>query len=417
MIIIQIIILLALIFVAFVTLKNEQTAKLNWSIFYSTLYVATILPLVNYGCVNFGFWVYKNTSLDFQMPFDLYFLWVVLWGIVPMYFAKGKHILFISLFIFWIDLLFMPQLTHLNLLTLNKNWLLGELLTIALVFIPAYIWGTLSYQNKFPKIRSFFQVLIMGSIFMLGLPLMLFGFRLMKDFSFSWSPIEFQILLIIIFPALIAVYDLSTKGKGTPFPYDPTKKLVQTGVYAYIKNPIQWSFTLMFIPLAIHFQSYILLIGMLSSIAYAFGISDFQEYDDMEQRFGEKWLKYKKNVPKWRFLWIPKEIPIGTIYFNKDCNNCNQFREWFLKYKAINLDIKTSKEAKTNLLAATYIDHNGNEYKSVKAIAHSFEHINLAYASLGWFMRFPIISHLLQLIVDAMDYGEMDSCENYTRKE
>ena len=49
----------------------------------------------------------------------------------------------------------------------------------------------------------------------------------------------------------------------------------------------------------------------------------------------------------------------------------------------------------------TYVDDNYNQCRSVLAISYALGHINLLYASLGWFMRFPGVCFLLQLIVDA----------------
>ena len=53
------------------------------------------------------------------------------------------------------------------------------------------------------------------------------------------------------------------------------------------------------------------------------------------------------------------------------------------------------------MLQVTYIDYNSNSHTSVKAIAYALGHINLTYASLGWFMRFPGVCILLQCIIDA----------------
>ena len=215
---------------------------------------------------------------------------------------------------------------------------------------------------------------------------------------------------MIAFPALVAVLDLIEKGKGTPFPYDKTQNLVTSGVYAYIKNPIQWSFTILFIPLAIYHESYLLLLGSVISLAYTIGVSNPQEYEDMKGRFAINWNNYKKSVPSWYFQWNPKQISLGTIYFKKDCNQCEEIKKWFENKKTINLKIDFSENYKgEELLQVTYKNHLGQEYKSVKAIAYALEHINLGYASLGWFMRFPIISYIIQSIIDALGFSEEKS--------
>jgi protein-S-isoprenylcysteine O-methyltransferase Ste14 len=255
------------------------------------------------------------------------------------------------------------------------------------------------------------QIAFMACLFMVILPAILADYDLIPDLNIYWSPYLFQFGFIVVFPSLIAVQNLVMKGKGTPFPYDPTTVLVRSGVYAYCRNPIQWSFTLMFIPMSLYFQSVWFLVGSLVSVAYTVGVSDYQEYPDLEFRFGKIWSSYIKAVPKWRFLWIPKQFPQGNIYFQKNCNQCEQVRAWFLKSKTNNLAINYSSEYQGNsILQVTYVDYLGNEFKSIEAIASALEHINLAWASLGWFMKLPLISQVLQAIINSMDF-EDNSCD------
>lgn len=400
--------LVSFIFLGIIFLIKKQNSKLNWAIFYAVLYVTVALPIVNYGCVKFGYWSFIKTN-NINLPFDLYYLWVLIWAIIPVYFFKGKYIILITLSLFWLDFVLMPQLAKVGIITLNKNWLLGELLLIIFVLIPSYFWAYCSFNNKHIGLRATFQVTVMTLIFLIALPFIMANFGLINSFQVYYSPLIAQLLIIIVLPSLIAVNDLVKKGKGTPFPFDPTKNLVRTGVYAYIRNPIQWSFTFMFIPLAVYFQSYYLLIGVFISFIYTIGVSNPQEFDDMEVRFKYKWKNYKLIVPNWTFLWTPKNIPQGTIYFDYNCNQCSKVQKWFLNSKAINLVIKDAKDfPKNSILQATYIDENGIEFKSISAIACSLEHINLAYASLGWFIRLPIINFLLQSIIDSMEFEKKE---------
>ncbi len=409
-IIVSIVILISFVFLAFIFLLKKQDPKLNWAIFYATLYVTVTLPFVNFWCVNYGLWQFNHSDTNnIQLPFDLYYLWVFMWSILPVFFLKGKHILLTTALLLWLDILIMPQLAKIEIVTLHENWMIGEFALITTVFLPSYYWAYCSYHDKHKGIRAIFQVIIMGAVFLIGLPfiIQMYGFVTIENVRFN--PYLFQLFLILIFPSLIAVHDLVKKGKGTPFPYDPTKNLVQTGVYAYCRNPIQWSFTALFFPLSIFYSTPLFLVGSIFSIAYSFGVSDFQEYDDMQQKYGDEWDTYKNNVPKWRFLWKPKTIPTGEIFFDADCHQCSQISHWLTKANPINLSIKKSIDfPKNNILQVTYVDHNGTEYKSVRAIACAIEHINLAYASLGWFMRFPVINYLLQLIVDTMDFSSRE---------
>ncbi|MEE9438269.1 MAG: methyltransferase [Saprospiraceae bacterium] len=391
---------ICLILLAFLFLKNNQDSKLNWAMFYASLYILVTLPIVNYFCVSQGFWSYV-WECSLGLPFDLYFLWIVIWGILPVLILKGKQWVLVTLGLLFFDLVFMPQLEIIGLIRLSPNWIIGELLIIITVFIPSYLWAYFSYSNQHLGVRAFFQVIVMGCLFIIGLPYFIQVYGL-ANINFRWSTVSFQVLLIIVFPALVAVNDLVVKGKGTPFPYDPTMFLVNTGVYAYVSNPIQWSFTVMFVSMSYYHNSWWIMLGSAISIAYVYGVSNFQEHPDMEVRFGKDWKKYKAEVPKWMFLWKPKSIAKGTIYFDNNCNQCSQIKNWFQQQKTYNLIILPAAEYNgQSLTNATYIDNNGFEYISVEAIACALDHINLAYASLGWFIRFPGVNYLIQAIVDS----------------
>ena len=133
----------------------------------------------------------------------------------------------------------------------------------------------------------------------------------------------------------------------------------------------------------------------------------------MEKRYGKDWLNYKQIVPKWIFLWRPTGIPEASIYFDSNCSQCSQIGKWFGKFKTVNLKVKSADNYPGDeILQVTYVDFYGTEYKSVKAIACALEHMNLASASLGWMIRMPIISYVLQAIVDSMNFGRgIESCE------
>ncbi|WP_071397289.1 methyltransferase family protein [Flammeovirga pacifica] len=396
----------------YITLRNHQEEKRNWAMFNASLLVGTWLPIINFILVDQGYWKFtESTALG--MPFDLYFLWVILWGVIPCFFLLKKHFLIVFIAVFWMDIIFMPLLQKYGVLELHENWLIGEVLMILTVFIPSYLWSYSSYHSIYLWFRAVCQVIVMIGLIIIGLPFLLNHYQLISEVNYSWSPILLQVLLIIVFPALVAVQDLVIKGRGTPFPYDKTKRLVTTGVYAYCRNPIQWSLTWIFIPLCIYHETYFLLIGSVVSIAYVFGVSEFQEYPDMAKRYGEEWQNYIDKVPKWYFLWQPKFIPKGTIYFDMNCQQCSHIAQWFTNRNTQNLNIAPASTYNGEILTkVTYVDHQQNIYRGVNAIGHALEHINLAYATLGWFLRFYPLNYLFQLIVDTMGIGdEAETCD------
>ncbi len=396
-------------FLSFLVFRPKQNAKLNWAMFYATLWVALSLPIINFICVKFGYWNYVSEEFQLlQMPLDLYFSWVVIWGAVVTYFLKSRFVITSLLGILWLDILFMPLMQEYGLLSLRSDWLLGEIAILIFVLLPARLWAKWSLEYKNLAGRAILQVICMSVLLFGLLPYAVYQY---VPFDYNLSSKEWMYLLQVVFmlalPALTAVRDLVTLGKGTPFPYDPTKNLVTTGVYAYIRNPIQWSMAVLFIPLAWWLSSLFLLLGSLMSLAYALSIAWVQEGADMESRFGGFWVEYKSRVPQFRFLWKPSKMGQATIYLKKDCLICQNTKHWFADKNPVNLNFR---DATHDMRQVTYTDNNSNESKSVLAISYALGHLNLLYASLGWFMRFPGVCFLLQLIVDATIPPDESNC-------
>jgi len=94
-------------------------------------------------------------------------------------------------------------------------------------------------------------------------------------------------------------------GKGTLAPWSPTKHLVVLGPYKYVRNPMI-SGVLMTLLGEAAVAGSMLIFGWFICfylINYIYFISS--EEPGLEQRFGEEYLLYKKNVPR----WIPRLKP------------------------------------------------------------------------------------------------------------
>ena len=95
------------------------------------------------------------------------------------------------------------------------------------------------------------------------------------------------------------------KGEGTPAPWDPPKKLVIAGPYRHVRNPMITGVLLVLTAESLLFVSWPLfgwvLAFFLLNTAYFLRV----EEPGLERRFGEDYLLYKANVPR----WIPRLLP------------------------------------------------------------------------------------------------------------
>ncbi|MFX1284634.1 MAG: methyltransferase family protein [Promethearchaeota archaeon] len=105
-------------------------------------------------------------------------------------------------------------------------------------------------------------------------------------------------LFLIVWSSL-----LFAKAKGTPVPLSPPKKLVNTGPYTYIRNPIVVGYILIFWGIGFLLES-ISLIIFITPIFFLLLILEIKliEEPELEKRLGKEYLDYKKRVP----MFIPR---------------------------------------------------------------------------------------------------------------
>jgi protein-S-isoprenylcysteine O-methyltransferase Ste14 len=94
-------------------------------------------------------------------------------------------------------------------------------------------------------------------------------------------------------------------GKGTPIPFTPTKKLVVTGLYRFVRNPMYIGGLLVILGEALFFQSKDLIIYTLVFFgAFNFLIFFFEE-PYLADKFRETYERYRKSLRR----WIPRLTP------------------------------------------------------------------------------------------------------------
>jgi protein-S-isoprenylcysteine O-methyltransferase Ste14 len=80
--------------------------------------------------------------------------------------------------------------------------------------------------------------------------------------------LSIQVIVLVAIPALSAIQEFCQRGLGTPLPYDAPQRLVTTGVYAYLANPMQVSTVLVVFLLGLMLGSPWIAAGGIVALAY-----------------------------------------------------------------------------------------------------------------------------------------------------
>jgi protein-S-isoprenylcysteine O-methyltransferase Ste14 len=93
--------------------------------------------------------------------------------------------------------------------------------------------------------------------------------------------------------------DFIRRGRGTPAPYDPPRKLVVVGLYTYVRNPQYVGVILVAVSESILFGR-ILLFGYAVFLAVGYHLFvRFYEEPTLRRKFGEEYVQYCALVSRW----------------------------------------------------------------------------------------------------------------------
>jgi len=94
-------------------------------------------------------------------------------------------------------------------------------------------------------------------------------------------------------------------GDGTPAPWEPPRNLVIRGPYRHVRNPMITGVLFLIAAEALLLGSWPLIVWMglffLGNAVYF----PLVEEKGLEERFGQAYREYKRNVPR----WLPRQQP------------------------------------------------------------------------------------------------------------
>lgn len=163
------------------------------------------------------------------------------------------------------------------------------------------------WQSQDNSNKNRLLALVIGAlIFPISIPaLLIFVFPRVDKFfglgSFYYGPANLWVGVIAIisggFVALWTIVIQITLASGTPFPMLPTKKLLIIGPFKYCRNPMTLGTIVAYAGIAIWIGSFTALFVVAILAALLIGYLKIIEEVELQMRFGDEYLAYKKQTP------------------------------------------------------------------------------------------------------------------------
>lgn len=113
----------------------------------------------------------------------------------------------------------------------------------------------------------------------------------------QWS--GFVLFVLGVSVLLRCIYAFAREGRGTLSPADPVRRLIITGLYRYVRNPMYVGVVTALLGQALFFESP----GLLAYTAIVFGVFHLfirlHEEPYLQKQFGDEYRTYCAKVGRW----------------------------------------------------------------------------------------------------------------------
>jgi protein-S-isoprenylcysteine O-methyltransferase Ste14 len=389
---------------------RRPTARAVGGAVLASLWNLPVVLALHLAAMHFGWWQFDaHGGLLLGMPVELYLSWVWLWGAVLALAFPSLPLGAVLVVALAADLVLMPAATP--VVRLGPAWMLGEIVGLIAGLLPGQLLARWTSRDERLAERAVLQVVAFTGLLLFVLPAIVIDGSGSTWLNPAARP-AWQVSLIaqaLAFPALLgltAVQEFVARGAGTPVPFDPPRRLVTTGVYAYVRNPMQLSaVVLLFLLGLVVRNAWVSAAGIMAHL-YSVGLAGWDEDEDLRERFGEDWIAYRRGVRSWMPQlrpWRRPDRPPARLFVAEGCGMCRDVGRWFERRGARQLAIVPAETHPSGaLMRITYEPGDGIRAASgVEAVARALEHIHFGWALLGCLLRLPVICQFAQLLTDA----------------
>jgi protein-S-isoprenylcysteine O-methyltransferase Ste14 len=159
---------------------------------------------------------------------------------------------------------------------------------------PARVWWNVT--------KTLVEIAFLWFVLLIGLPIAISIVEVELAFQrFPGYPtIAAAGLAFFALLGIWAAVSLAIEGRGTPLAVDEARRLVVTGPYAYVRNPLAISLVGQGVAIGVAFGSLPVLIYVAIVATWIYYSVRPREERHLQERFGKAWSEYQKHVRAFR---------------------------------------------------------------------------------------------------------------------
>lgn len=155
--------------------------------------------------------------------------------------------------------------------------------------------------------------------------------------------------------------------------------------------------------LALASGSVVLLALAVSTVVFSVVLAERHEASTLAYRWPD-YAGYRARVRTWVPLRRPYVARTSDLWVSQECGLCRSVGQGLERMGPTGLQVRPAEEAGIRLTRMRWVGTQTQD-SGVAAFARALEHVGLAHAWLGWFLRLPGVTWVVQTVADSCGMG------------
>ena len=342
-------------------------------------------------------WSFPHSDIAvLGLPVDVWIGWALWWGPCAALLEKRFGIVLTLVLAIAIDLVAMPWL---ELVGLSPGWHLGEAVFVLAGLLPGLLLARWTRLDRRPLSRTLIHAAGWGSYMLFALPAVALTCEGRDLITAAHVPagmlglIGAAALGLALLVGLTAAVEFARVGQGTPVPVDPPKRVVMTGPYAFVANPMQLTSAIVMALQALHYQSPGLVLVTAAFLLFDGVYAAHYNKVHIARAMPREWSSYKESVADWRPRWSPYRPGRPIVIATTASEAAQTIGLGFALDGGIRVRLRRAQGFSRLVFSCA---ETGVREKGVAALSRILERRNLGWAIIGWCLRVPLVTAVLQ---------------------